>query len=318
MDVLKRISEIGIIPVVAIENASDAPHLAAALKKGGLPAAEITFRTSAGEEAIKQIVQYCPDVLVGAGTILNREQCEKALSAGAKFIVSPGYNDELVNFCVEKNVPILPGCANASDMMKAVNAGLKAVKFFPAEQSGGVDFLKSLAPVFPLKFMPTGGVNTKNMMEYLSYDRILACGGTWMVKKDLIDGKKWDEITEICEEAVKTMLGFSIMHVGINCENQSTASETASEIASVFGLDKRDTDISSFAGNMVETMNTMYLGKHGHIAVGCNDLQRACAYLASKGISFLEETRKVDEKGKTKFIYLQQEMGGFAFHLVKK
>ena len=318
MDVLKRISEIGIVPVIAIENAADAVDLATALKKGGLPAAEVTFRTAAGEEAIRQIARCCPDVLVGAGTILNTEQCERALSAGAKFIVSPGYNDELVNFCIKKNVPILPGCTNASDMMKAVNAGLKVVKFFPAEQSGGVAFLKSIAPVLPLKFMPTGGVTTKNMMDYLSYDRIIACGGTWMVKKDLIDGKKWDEITAICQDAVKTMLGFTIMHVGINCENQSSASETASQIASVFGLEKRDATASSFAGNIVEVMNTMYLGKNGHIAIGCNDVDRACSYLASKGISFAEDTRKIDDAGKTKFIYLKEEMGGFAFHLVKK
>ncbi|MDE6454490.1 MAG: bifunctional 4-hydroxy-2-oxoglutarate aldolase/2-dehydro-3-deoxy-phosphogluconate aldolase, partial [Dysosmobacter sp.] len=175
--ILKTVSDIGIIPVIAIEDAGKAVPLARALTAGGLPAAEVTFRTAAGEEAIRRIAQNCPEVLVGAGTVLNLDQCGRALAAGAKFIVSPGYNEELVNYCVEKGVPVFPGCVNASDMTRAVNAGLKVVKFFPAEQSGGVAFLKALAPVLPLNFMPTGGVNTKNLLDYLSFERIAACGG---------------------------------------------------------------------------------------------------------------------------------------------
>lgn len=314
----QSVSNIGIIPVIAIEDAAKAVPLAKALTAGGLPAAEVTFRTAAGEEAIRQIARDCPDVLVGAGTVLNLEQCDRALDAGAKFIVSPGYNETLVNYCVEKKVPVFPGCANASDMTKAVNAGLKIVKFFPAEQSGGVAFLKALAPVFPLDFMPTGGVNTKNMMDYLSFDRIIACGGTWMVKKDLIEGEKWDEITAICKDAVKTMLGFELKHIGINCADEAEAGKTAKAFCTLFGLDYRSGDSSVFAGSAVECMKKPYLGEKGHIAIGVNHVDRAVYHMGLQGVEFDESTRKTDGKGRTRAIYLRDSIGGFAVHLVQK
>lgn len=317
--VLQQASNIGIIPVIAIEDAAKAVPLAKALASGGLPAAEVTFRTAAGEEAIRQIAANCPDVLVGAGTVLNIDQCDRAVAAGAKFIVSPGYNDALVNYCVEKNIPVLPGCVNASDMTKAVNAGLEVVKFFPAEPSGGLPFLKALAPVFPkLDFMPTGGVNTKNMMSYLNYDRIIAAGGTWMVKKDLIDGEKWDEITAVCKDAVKTMLGYELVHIGINCSGSDEAERAARTFTEVFGLEYRPTEVSAFAGSMVECMRNGGRGTHGHIAVGVNSVDRAVYRLSRQGVRFDESTRKTDAKGRTTFIYLQEEIGGFGVHLIKK
>ena len=317
--ILERISQIGIIPVIAIEDAAKAIPLAKALLAGGLPAAEVTFRTAAGEEAIRQIAQGCPEVLVGAGTILNEEQCDRAIAAGAKFIVSPGYNEALVAHCQKRGIPVLPGCVNASDMTRAVNAGLEVVKFFPAEQSGGVDFLKALAPVFgKLKFMPTGGVSTKNLMDYLGFDKIIACGGTWMVKKDLIEGECWDEITRICQEAVKGMLGFELRHVGINCADDAEAERAAKTFCALFGLEYKPGNSSVFAGTAVECMKGPYLGKHGHIAIGTNSIDRAVANLTGKGIAFNEESRKTNAKGATIAIYLQDEVAGFAVHLVRK
>lgn len=317
-EVLQRLSRTGIVPVIAIDDAEKAVPLARALTAGGLPAAEVTFRTAAGEEAIRRIARECPEVLVGAGTVLNLEQCGRALAAGARFIVSPGYNETLVNYCVEKGVPVLPGCANASDMTRAVNAGLKLVKFFPAEQSGGVSFLKALAPVFPLDFMPTGGVNTKNLMDYLSFDRVAACGGTWMVKKDLISGGQWDEITRISREAVKTMLGFELRHVGINCANEAEAERTARSFCALLGLEYRPGNSSIFAGTAVECMKTPFLGARGHLAIGTNSVDRAVYHLELQGAAFDESTRKTDAKGAAKSIYLKDEIGGFAVHLVQK
>lgn len=317
-EVLQRLSRTGIVPVIAIDDAEKAVPLARALTAGGLPAAEVTFRTAAGEEAIRRIARECPEVLVGAGTVLNLEQCGRALAAGARFIVSPGYNETLVNYCVEKGVPVLPGCANASDMTRAVNAGLKLVKFFPAEQSGGVSFLKALAPVFPLDFMPTGGVNTKNLMDYLSFDRVAACGGTWMVKKDLISGGQWDEITRISREAVKTMLGFELRHVGINCADEAEAERTARSFCALLGLEYRPGNSSIFAGTAVECMKTPFLGARGHLAVGTNSVDRAVYHLELQGAAFDESTRKTDAKGAAKSIYLKDEIGGFAVHLVQK
>ena len=318
-DVQKAAFSIGVIPVIAIDDAEKAVPLARALLAGGLPAAEVTFRTAAGEEAIRRISAEVPEVLVGAGTVLNLEQCDRALAAGAKFIVSPGYNEALVAHCQEKGVLVLPGCVNASDMTRAANAGLEYVKFFPAEQSGGVNGIKALAPVFPkLNFMPTGGVNTKNLMDYLGYDRIFACGGTWMVKKDLIEGEKWDEITRICKDAVKTMLGFELRHVGINCADEAEAERTAQMFSTVFGWEYKPGNSSVFSGTAVECMKTPYLGERGHIAVGTNNVDRAMYHLGLHGITFDESTRKTDAKGKTKAIYLKDSFCGFAVHLVQK
>lgn len=317
--VLQQASNIGIIPVIAIDDAAKAVPLAKALAAGGLPAAEVTFRTAAGEEAIRQIATHCPDVLVGAGTVLNIEQCDRAMAAGAKFIVSPGYNETLVAHCLEKDIPVLPGCVNASDMTRAVNAGLEVVKFFPAEPSGGVSFLKALAPVFPkLDFMPTGGVNTKNLMDYLSYDRIVACGGTWMVKKDLIENEKWDTITDICREAVHTMLGYEVAHVGLSSASAEEAERDAQTFSALFGLEYRPGNSSVFAGKLVECMKGCGRGEHGHIAFSVNSVDRAIYRLAQQGVAFDESTRKVDAKGRTTFIYLRDSIGGFAVHLNRK
>ena len=316
-DVLKLVSNIGIIPVIAIEDANKAVPLANALLAGGLPAAEVTFRTAAGEEAIRQMAQNCPDILVGAGTVLNIDQCDRAVAAGAKFIVSPGYNPELVAYCVERDIPVLPGTADASEMTQAVNAGLKVVKFFPAEVAGGLDYLKALAPVFPIQFMPTGGVNTKNMMDYLNFDRIIACGGSWMVKKDLIEGECWDEITAICKDAVKKMLGLSIRHLGINCADEEEAAKTAKTLCAMFDWDYKPGNSSIFAGTAVECMKEPYLGTHGHLAVGTNNIDRAIYHLGLRGVEFDESTRKTKPNGKTVAIYLKGEFSGFAVHLVQ-
>lgn len=202
-EVLAKVQQIGVIPVIAIEDAAKAVPLARALTAGSIPAAEVTFRTAAGEEAIRQIAQNCPEVLVGAGTVLNEEQCDRAIAAGARFIVSPGYNEALVAHCQARGIPVLPGCVNASDMTRAVNAGLEVVKFFPAEQSGGLAKIKALSAPFPMfKVMPTGGISLKNLRDYLSCPVICACGGSYMVTADLIDNQKWDEITALCRESV--------------------------------------------------------------------------------------------------------------------
>lgn len=318
-NILQRIYEIGIIPVIAIDDAEQAVPLAKALVAGGLPAAEVTFRTAAGEEAIRRIVKEVPEMLVGAGTVLTKEQADRALAAGAQFIVSPGFNPEITRYVIEKGGLMMPGTATPGEMEQAMGMGLKVVKFFPAEQNGGVAKLKALAgPYSNLRWMPTGGVNTKNMMDYLSFDQIVACGGTWMVKKDLIDGQKWDEITRICQDAVKTMLGFELRHVGINCENAEEAEQTAKLFCTAFGFDYKAGNSSNFAGTAVECMKAPYLGKLGHIAIGTNSVDRAVAFLKGKGFAFKEESRKTNAKGKTTAIYFEQEFGGFAVHLVQK
>ena len=202
--VLEKIQEIGIVPVVVLDDAKDARPLAEALCKGGLPCAEVTFRTAAAEESIRIMTQEFPEMLVGAGTVLTTEQVDRAVAAGAKFIVSPGLNPRIVKYCVEKGILITPGCCNPSDIEQALENGLEVVKFFPAEPAGGLNMIKAMAaPYVGVKFMPTGGINPENVKNYLAYDRILACGGSWMVKGDLVKSGNYEKIAELAKEAVE-------------------------------------------------------------------------------------------------------------------
>ena len=200
--VFDRFHAIGIVPVVVLDDAKDASPLGRVLCEGGLPCAEVTFRTSAAAEAIATMSREFPDMLVGAGTVLTTEQVDRAISAGAKFIVSPGFDPDVVKYCIEKNIPVTPGTQTASEMLGAMKLGLKVVKFFPAENSGGLASIKAVAAALTeLRFMPTGGINAKNVRDYLAYDRIVACGGSWMVKKDLVKAGKWDELKDLVKEA---------------------------------------------------------------------------------------------------------------------
>lgn len=208
-NVLKEIGDFGIVPVVKIDNACDAVPLGRALLEGGLPIAEITFRTKAAKEAIENITKEFPDMLIGAGTVLNIGQAKSAVEAGAKFIVSPGFNPSVVKYCVDNKIPITPGCSNPTDIERALEFGLETVKFFPAEAFGGISTLKSIsAPYSMIKFIPTGGINANNINQYLSFDKVLACGGSWMVKDELIKSGNFKEIVRLTREAVSLMLPF--------------------------------------------------------------------------------------------------------------
>lgn len=203
-NIVEQIAAYGVVPVVVLNHTKDAKPLADALVKGGLPCAEVTFRTEAAEESIRIMTEAYPDMLVGAGTVLTTEQVDRAVAVGAKFIVSPGFDPEIVDYCLEKNIPVLPGCITPSEVAQAVKRGLRTLKFFPAEQFGGLDTIKALAaPYTMVKFMPTGGVNAKNLKDYLSYNKIICCGGSWMVKGDLVEAGEFDKICELTKEAVE-------------------------------------------------------------------------------------------------------------------
>jgi 2-dehydro-3-deoxyphosphogluconate aldolase/(4S)-4-hydroxy-2-oxoglutarate aldolase len=202
-EVLAQLGALGVVPVVVIEHAEDAPGIANALMEGGLPCVEITFRTTAAEEAIRRISADLPDMLVGAGTVLTVEQAQKAVRAGAKFMVAPGVDPEILEWCAAREVPITPGVATPTDVTAALGKGLRVVKFFPAEAFGGIATLEAISAAFPdVRFIPTGGINTKNLANYLSLRCVHACGGSWMLKKDLITEQRLGEITERTKEAV--------------------------------------------------------------------------------------------------------------------
>lgn len=203
-NIYEQFQQMGVVPVVVLEDAKDALPLAKALVEGGLPCAEVTFRTEAAAESIRQMTEAYPEMLVGAGTVLTTEQVDEAVAAGAKFIVSPGFDPEIVDYCIGKDIPVLPGCATPSEVAQAVKRGLQVVKFFPAEQAGGIAMIKAMAaPYHTLKFMPTGGISQDNLKEYLSFDKILCCGGSWMVKGNLIKSGAFDKICELTRKAKK-------------------------------------------------------------------------------------------------------------------
>ena len=201
-ELAEKFQKFGVVPVVVLEDTKDAAPLAKALVEGGLPCAEVTFRTEAAEASIRLMAEQYPEMLIGAGTVLTKEQVDAAVNAGAKFIVSPGFDPEIVDYCLEKEIPVLPGCISPSEVAQAVKRGLNIVKFFPAEAAGGLAMIKAMAaPYTSLKFMPTGGINAKNLEEYLSCDKILCCGGSWMVKGDLVKAREFDKIREMTKEA---------------------------------------------------------------------------------------------------------------------
>ncbi len=295
---MEQIASYGLIPVIKIEDAAQAEPLARALCRGGLPAAEVTFRTEAAAESIARMVKACPEMLVGAGTVLTTEQADAAAEAGAKFIVSPGLNPKVVSHCLEKGLPILPGCATPSDMERAIELGLSVVKFFPAEANGGV--------------------NEKNLLDYPSFPKIIACGGSFMVPDALLKAGDYDGIAALTRKAVGLMLGFELAHVGINCADEGEAQQAAGAFAGLFGFEQEESPASIFSGGFVELMKTPGLGTKGHIAIRTNFLSRAVDYFERMGVRFNEESRKYDSTGNWTAIYFAGEIGGFAVHLVQK
>jgi 2-dehydro-3-deoxyphosphogluconate aldolase/(4S)-4-hydroxy-2-oxoglutarate aldolase len=317
--IAESLQKIGIVPVIKIDDPARAVPLAQALIKGGIPCAEITFRTAQGDEAIRRIKAEVPDILVGAGTVLTAEQVDRAVDAGAAFAVSPGFNPATVERCREKGIPIFPGCSTPSDVEIALEAGLTDLKFFPAEQAGGLDYIKALCGPFPqVRFMPTGGINASNIASYLAFEKILACGGSWMVAADLLNAGNYEGITALCKEAVRNILGFSMLHLGINAANEAEALKAAGLFETLFGFAPKNGNSSIFAGEGIEIMKSPYLGKNGHIAVGVNSMLRAQTHLERRGIAFNKESAKTGAQGAVTAVYLKDEIAGFAVHLVQK
>lgn len=318
MDMLKKLSLAGIVPVIKVEDAADAVPLCRALSDGGLPVAEITFRSAAAEQAIKNVHAELPDVILGAGTVISTEQVDRAVAAGATYIVSPGLNPKVVAYCNKIGVPIVPGCSNPSDVEAAIELGLSTVKFFPAEAVGGLKVIKAMsAPYGQMTFLPTGGVSEKNLLDYLSFPKVIACGGSWMVPADAVAQKDWKRIEELTRAAVNLLLGLELRHVGLNCGAPETAANDAAQLVKLLGVAAKDGNSSMFVGAGFELMKKPGRGKNGHIAIGCNSVERAQWHLERRGFEFAEDS-KVVKDGKLVAIYLKNEIADFAFHLVQK
>ena len=320
---IKKVFDIGLVPLIVVDDANDAVPLAKALAAGDIPVAEVTFRTAAGGEAIKRIAKEVPEVLVGAGTVHDVEHAKEAVDKGAKFIVTPGFNAKVVKWCVDNNVDVLPGTVAPSDIEQALDFGLEACKFFPAEAYGGIKTLKALAgPYAGIKFMPTGGVSFDNMNDYLALKNVGAIGGSFMTPSKLVKAKDWDGIAKVCHSVVNKALGFNLAHVGINTKDAAESSGVADTLCRLFQREKFEKPGAFFAGEaageIAEVVKGTFLGDKGHICIDTIDMPRALAYLKRKGVEFNEDTWAKDDKGNIVNVYLKDFIGGFAVHVRAK
>lgn len=318
MDISKKLAEAGILPVVVIDDPKDAVPAANAMIEGGIDVMEITFRTAAASDAIRAVAESCPGMLVGAGTVITLEQCKKAVGSGAKFIVAPGLDSEVVTWCIENGVMVVPGCVTPSEITSAMKLGLRLVKFFPADVYGGLNAMKALSgPFGVIRFIPTGGVNAQNVGEYIAAPFVHAVGGSWICPKADIAAGNFKKITELCKDARSRILGFEVDHIGINCEDDKASMAVCEELGRAFGFEIKAGNSSNFSTASIEVMKSMYLGRNGHIAVRTNSIECAVAELSKRGYEADMETAKY--KGdRMAAVYLKKEFGGFAVHLRQK
>ena len=313
---IETLGTIGIVPVIKIESAEKAVPLVEALSSGGLPCAEFTFRTDAAEDSIRAVAKAYPDFLVGAGTVINRELAERAVDSGARFIVAPGFNPSVVDWCLAKGIPVMPGVNTPSDIEAALERGLTILKFFPAEASGGVAMLDALSgPFHQVSFIPSGGIDLTNLAEYTRRANVHAIGGSWMVKTALIESGDWTQVSALAREAVTAVQGFAFAHVGINSTNEGAARETSGFFANL-GFPQKDGASSFFNDTVIEVMKSPFRGTMGHLGIRCWNVERSLKFLKRFGFKPVPETIK-REGGRITLAYLDREVGGFAVHLTR-
>jgi len=317
-NVLKKIGDIGLVPVVVIDDAELAVLTAKALLDGGLDVMEITMRTEEGIKAIKKVKEAYPRMLLGAGTILSIEKAEESVEAGAEFIVSPGLNPELIEWCIDKNIAITPGVITPTEIQQALNFSLTILKYFPANIFGGIKGCEALyGPYRMVKFIPTGGVSNENLAGFADKPYIHAIGGGWLCKPSDINAGNFDKITRIVKESINILLGFEFAHIGINTESEKESLAIAEMFSNAFGFNLKRGNSSNFSGSGIEVNKSRGRGTIGHLAIRTSSVPRAVYYLEKKGYRVDWSTRKGTEE-KPISVYLESEMGGFAVHLLQK
>ena len=319
MDALNIIKDHGIVPVLGLSQAETAPATAAALRAGGLPLLEVTMRAPGALDCLRAIKLADPDMLVGAGTILDVQQADQACQAGADFIVTPGFNPKVVAHCLERGVPVVPGCITPTEIEAGMELGLSTFKFFPAEPMNALAVIPQLCgPYRGIDFIPTAGITLSNLPKYLASDKIAAVGGSFMAPAEMIASHNWSGVTDLCQKAVEASLGFSLAHVGVNCTDRQESLTAAEWFADRFGFPVRAGNRSVFAGEAVECCHANFPGSHGHIAIHTLSPRRAAAYFRSRGIALRDEFRGTDANGALVAAYLAEEICGFAVHILKK
>ena len=318
MKALERSALLGVLPVLSVKDASRAVALADALEAGGLPHMEVMLRTDAALDSIRAIRDARPDFTVGAGTVLNVSQAEAALKAGAQFIVTPGWNRAVVEFCLERGAEVLPGCVTPAEIETGLAAGLKTFKFFPSETMGGVRAIKALLGPYPeVRFVPTNGITMDNLASYMACEGVACVGGGFMAPKALIEAGDFAGITALCREAVRRALGFSLRHVGVNAASPEEGERLAKRFSQIFDMPYLPGGRSEFSGTAVEWCKDTFPGDAGHIAIGTPNIYRAEAYLKRRGVELRDDYRNYDGNGNLVCIYLKETFAGFAVHIVK-
>lgn len=313
----ERIHRVGIVPVIKITHPDQATPLARALDQGGIPVAEVTFRTEHAAEAIRRITREMPGMLTGAGTVTRIEQVDQALEAGAQFVVTPGFNPKVVDHCIKRGIPVVPGAPTTSDIEQALERGLKVVKFFPAEAMGGLPYIKAVAaPYAGLSFMPTGGVNPGNLADYLTHPRVLACGGSWMVDAKLIGSGQYEEITRLCLEAVNLAIGLRILRMGIRAASESDAAKSAGLFSALLGVPTAETPEGHAVDTHIEILKAAGTNERGRLVLGCSNLERARFQLERRGFAFASEEPETDAAGK-RILRLKEIIAGLSLTLTE-
>lgn len=313
--VTKELELCGIIPLVKLEDIRDTLPLMGALTAAGIKVVEIVFRSSIAKDAIKLISSKCQNMLVGAGTVISIDQVNEAISAGAKYIVTPSFNSKVVDRCIKLGIPVFPGCSNATDVEQAYERGLKVVKFFPSELLGGVPMLKALSKTYPfMRFLPTGGINSDNLNNYLSFNNVLCCGGTFLVDEELIRQGKFEEVTKNVREAINKMLNIQLDHIAINTD-EAQGKKLLKTISQLSGNNYME---SEGKYNGIEAVFENQFGKIGHIAFSSPNLERCVYYLAERGFSIDPDSIVKNDNGKMIKVNLEGDNAGFILRLIRK
>jgi len=318
MDIITQLGNEGLIPVVVIENADVAVDTARALLDGGLGVMEITMRTEAGINSIRNVLRAYPNMLVGAGTVLTLNKAKESVDAGARFIVAPGFNDEIVAWCVENNIPIIPGCVTPTEIEHALSYGLNVLKFFPANIYGGIEGMKALnGPFQMVSFIPTGGISEANLADYADKPFVHAIGGGFLTKPADIKKGNFENITKTATASINTLLGFKLAHLGINCQGSSESEQPGRALEKAFHFEFLPGSSSDFAGREFEMTKGTNLGVKGHIAIHTNSMKRAVYHLEKRGFS-VDPATTIEKSGKMIAVYLKDSFGDFAIHLLQK
>lgn len=308
----------GVVPAVVADETTDGAALLAALSDGGLPLAEFSLRVPAGLEAIRSASSARPEATVGAADVTSPQQVDAAVDAGARFMSSPGLDESLLDRARERGVPLLPGCASPSDVMRASRLGLEVVRFSPAEATGGIALLKALAVDFPqVRFWPAGGLEPSTLPRYLADRQVLAVSGSWITRPEHLRARDWLAVAALARETVRSVHRFQVVHIGLSTADAVEADVVARRFGFLFGFDVEMGNSSNFASRRIEVMKGKSRGDLGHIAIGTTNILRAVSYLSRQGVQFVPSSEKRAADGSLKAIYLSDEVAGFALHLLQ-